>query len=156
MKKKEKELIKKSIDAIIETPFYFSINKKLKGVKIPKKIYIKPMVPGIVFRINKILLDLPEIGDIEPFSKKNFSDKHKKIVEENKDLISEVICLAWWNKEGDYPENYKKILEYGLENINEWLLIFYEVISRLKYKDFMIITMLGKSVGLFNLQEIIA
>ena len=153
----KKRIINRSIDAVIETPFSFSITNKLDDVDVPDEIIIKPATPYTFFKINKLINQLPKFGKIEPLADKRlYSDEHVKIVEKNKDLVLDIICIAWWNKKGDYPPEYKEVLLHGVVSIKEWLLVFYEIVMRIGYMDFINTTALMLQAGLYNEPEIIA
>jgi len=150
----EIEKINRSIDAVLETPFEITITNKLEG--FPDKIVLTPSTPYTFFKINKLINELPSFEEIDPLSGKRFHDDHIKIVEDNKDKVLDIICIAWWNKKGDYDPKYKEILLHGLESVKEVLLVFYEVVMRLGYSDFINTTILMKKMGLYSATEIIA
>ena len=146
--------INRSIDAVIDTPFEFSIINKLEG--FPDKVVIKPSTPYTFFKINKLINELPSFEVIDPIEGKRFTNDHLKIVEENQDKVIDIICIAWWNKKGNYDPKYREILLHGLESVKEMLLVFYEVVMRLGYSDFINTTILMKKMGLYSVEEIIA
>lgn len=148
------EKINRSIDAVLETPYSIKITNKLEGY--PENIVLTPSTPYTFFKINKLMNELPDLGEIHPLVGKRFHNDHIKLVTENKDKVLDIICIAWWNKKGNYDPKYKEILLHGAKDMKELLLIFYEVVMRLGYSDFTSTTILMKKMGLWSAKEIIA
>jgi hypothetical protein len=144
------QTINNSLAAITEEPFCFSVTHEVKGVKTPFVIKIHPTVPGVFFKINSILNTMPAMGELAPFSDKAFCDEHVKIVEENKDKVLKIICLAWWNKKGEYPKWYEDVMLYGVEKVSDWLIILYNVVIRLGAAPFLSATIAAAAMGLYG------
>lgn len=125
----------KSLSAISEKPIVFLLTgHKREGWD--GQVVIKPLCPGMFFRINTLISQIEEKDD-----------KIDNVIA-NYNIIMEIICLAWWNKEGDYPNWYKNALAYSCASISDLELMLKAIIEGMNFTSFTTSTILAKMMGL--------
>ncbi len=99
-------------------------------------IHVKPMTPGTFFAVNAVLEQIKE--DEDP----------KKYVLSNYNKVMNIICLAWHNQKGDYPNWYRDVLDYAIEDMAQLFEIVKKIVEMMNFKSFMMSTTLLQAMGL--------
>lgn len=150
-------------EAILELPFEAKfkieddsmIPKNEKNKHEVWKMY--PVRIGTVIRIAGIL-DIIKIKDIKliiPNVERDFSPECIKLIEQHGSLLIECICLAFWNKKGDFPKWWRDFFKFNCtwKDIHK---LFSACLFRMGVKHFCKATIQANRMGLNKVSEMIA
>lgn len=116
------------------------------------EIEFKDLKVGTVFRLQPLIMSLPELDeellsdDAEKLecamikSKLNFKGNQLKLIEDNKDAIIGILCIALWNKKGDYPEEYKDFFLWNIDSLKDLYVLLRIVVSKMHGENFIFST----------------
>lgn len=121
---------------------------------------------GTVFRLQPLIMSLPELDeellsdDAEKLecamikSKLNFKGNQLKLIEEHKATIIEILCVALWNKKGDYPQEYTDFFLWNIDSLKDLYVLLRIVISKMHAENFIFsTTMMRRVVALIENKE---
>lgn len=100
----------------ITFPFEVTDDSMIPAGKKVNSIVIKPILVGVVMKLQPLVLQLSQNGDLSKMlvdEKRDFTEETPELFQKYQNLILDIITIGIHNKESDPPEWFKKMLIYN-------------------------------------------